>query len=52
MLTMIAAINEFDRANLLERQIEGIKIAKEKGIYKGRKPILKPSNWNDVYEQY
>lgn len=52
MLTMIAAINEFERANLLERQIEGIKIAKEKGIYKGRKPILKPSNWNDVYSQY
>lgn len=52
MLTMIAAINEFERANLLERQIEGIKIAKEKGIYKGRKPILKPSNWNDVYAQY
>lgn len=52
MLTMIAAINEFERANLLERQIEGIKIAKEKGIYKGRKSILKPSNWNDVYAQY
>ena len=52
MLKMIAAINEFERANLLERQIEGIKIAKEKGIYKGRKPILKPFNWNDVYAQY
>ncbi len=28
MLTMIAAINEFERANLLERQREGIAIAK------------------------
>lgn len=37
MLTMIAAINEFERTNLLERQREGIEIAKEKGIYKGRK---------------
>lgn len=38
MLTMIAAINEFERMNLLERQREGIIIAKNKGIYKGRKP--------------
>lgn len=52
MLTMIAAISEFERANLLERQIEGIKIAKEKGIYKGRKPIVKPANWDEVYRQY
>lgn len=37
MLTMIAAINEFERMNLLERQREGIIIAKNKGIYKGRK---------------
>lgn len=36
MLTMIAAINEFERENLLERQREGIAIAKEQGKYKGR----------------
>ena len=39
MLTMIGAINEFERTNLLERQREGIAIAKAKGKYKGRKPI-------------
>lgn len=39
MLTMIAAINEFERQNMLDRQHEGIEIAKAKGIYKGRKPI-------------
>ncbi len=39
MLTMIAAINEFERANLLERQREGIAIAKREGKYKGRKSI-------------
>lgn len=33
MLTMIGAINEFERANLLERQAEGIKLAKENGVY-------------------
>jgi len=37
MLTMIGAINEFERTNLLERQREGIEIAKAKGKYKGRK---------------
>lgn len=33
MLTMIGAINEFERTNLLERQAEGIKIAKKNGVY-------------------
>ena len=35
MLTMIAAINEFERANTLERQREGIAIAKAAGKFKG-----------------
>ena len=35
MLTMIAAINEFERENLLERQREGIALAKAEGKYKG-----------------
>lgn len=36
MLTMIGAINEFERQNLLERQAEGIAIAKEKGHFRKR----------------
>ena len=36
---MIAAINEFERTNLLERQKEGIAIAKRNGVYSGRKPF-------------
>ena len=35
MLTVIAAINEFERQNLLERQKEGIEIAKKEGKFKG-----------------
>ena len=42
MLTMIAAINEFERTNLLERQREGIAIAKAEGKYKGRKESTFP----------
>lgn len=38
MLTMIGAIAEFERENLLERQREGIAIAKQKNKYKGRQP--------------
>lgn len=35
MLTMIGAIAEFERQNLLERQREGIEIAKREGRFKG-----------------
>lgn len=51
MLTMIAAINEFERANLLERQKEGIAIAKRKGIYKGRKAVSIP-DFKVYYNRY
>lgn len=52
MLTMIGAINEFERTNLKERQAEGIAIAKSKGKYKGRKTIERPSNWEEVYSKW
>lgn len=51
MLTMIGAINEFERTNLLERQREGIAIAKRNGIYKGRKPVSIP-NFEMHYSKY
>lgn len=38
MLTMIGAVAAFERELLLERQAEGIAIAKQKGKYLGRKP--------------
>jgi DNA invertase Pin-like site-specific DNA recombinase len=40
MLTIMVAMAEFERALLLERQREGIAIAKTKGVYKGRVPSL------------
>ncbi|MCJ7687914.1 MAG: recombinase family protein [Clostridiaceae bacterium] len=52
MLTMIDSINTFERANMLERQREGISIAKENGVYKGRKAIRYPNNWFVIYSQY
>ena len=52
MLTMIAAIYEFERSNMLERQREGIAIAKSKGAYRGRKKVEKPDNWSEVYPRW
>lgn len=51
MLTMIGAINEFERSNMLERQREGIAIAKSKGKYKGRKEV-NIDNFEDYYKRY
>lgn len=52
MLTMVAAINEFERDNLLERQKEGIALAKQQGKFKGRKAIDFPANWEEIYKKW
>lgn len=51
MLTMIGAINEFERTNLLEKQKEGITIAKREGKYKGRKAVSIP-DFDKHYQKY
>ena len=51
MLTMMAAISEFEREMILERQREGIAIAKREGKYKGRKAVSVP-NIGEYYEKY
>jgi DNA invertase Pin-like site-specific DNA recombinase len=43
LLSMLGAVAEFERALILERQREGIAIAKEQGKYKGRKPVVSPA---------
>ena len=39
MLTVFGALSELERESLLQRQREGIEIAKAEGKYKGRKPV-------------
>ena len=39
MLTIFAGLAEFEREMILERQREGIEIAKKAGKYKGRQPL-------------
>ena len=42
MLTVFGAVAELEREYILQRQREGITIAKKQGKYKGRKPINHP----------
>lgn len=39
---IFGAVAELEREYILQRQHEGIAIAKEQGKYKGRKPIMHP----------
>ncbi|MGN1092672.1 MAG: recombinase family protein [Monoglobaceae bacterium] len=50
ILTVFGAIAELEREYILQRQAEGIAIAKANGVYKGRKPIDCP-DFDRVFEQ-
>jgi DNA invertase Pin-like site-specific DNA recombinase len=52
MLTMLGAISTFERDLLLERQAEGIAIAKSKGIYKGRKSKFSTTQVADIRQRF
>lgn len=43
LLSVMGAFAEFERSLIRERQAEGIRLAKAKGVYKGRKPSLTPA---------
>ena len=51
MLTIFGAVAELEREYILQRQREGIAIAKEQGKYTGRKPVEHP-NFSRVVEQW
>lgn len=51
MLTVFGAMYELERDNILDRQREGIAIAKAGGKYKGRKRIER-DNFDAVYGQW
>ena len=53
MLTVVAAIHQFERENILERQREGIEIAKREGRYRGGQPKkINEEKFLDLYEAY
>lgn len=49
MMSILGAVAEFERALLLERQREGIEIAKRKGLYRGRKRALTPEREAELH---
>lgn len=51
-MTMFAAIATFERKIMLERQREGIALAKAKGKYRGRREKKRPSNWSILVTKY
>ena len=51
MLTVFGAVAQLEREYLLQRQREGIEIAKRQGKYAGRKP-MKRDNFNVVVSQW
>lgn len=48
VLTIFGALSELERENTLQRQKEGIHVAKEKGTKFGRPRVKKPNNWNKI----
>ena len=53
MLTIFAGLYQFERESLLQRQAEGIYLAKQAGKYNGRKPIAVDSaKFKVLYEQW
>lgn len=51
MLTVVAAIAQFERECMLERQLEGIAAAKKDGRYKGgKRKVVK--NFDELYARY
>ncbi len=52
MLTIFGAVAELEREYILQRQREGIAIAKEQGKYTGRKAATQPPDFDRVVAQW
>lgn len=51
MLTVFGALAELEREQILQRQREGITLAKEKGLFKGRKKMVN-SEFDQIYIEW
>ena len=52
VLQVLSFVAENERNNIKERQTEGIRIAKEKGVKFGRPNVITPSNTNIILQKY
>jgi DNA invertase Pin-like site-specific DNA recombinase len=51
MLSVMGAIHEYDRSLIKERQLEGIALAKKRGIFKGRKKLLSQAEVAEIHKK-
>ena len=51
LLSIMGAFAEFERSLIKERQKEGIALAKNKGSYRGRKPVLSASQIHELKQK-
>lgn len=52
VLQVLSFVAENERTNIRQRQAEGIRIAKEKGVKFGRPKVILPPNTNDILDKY
>lgn len=52
VLQVLSFVAENERENIKQRQAEGIKIAKEKGIHMGRPEYVLPNNFKDIANKF
>ena len=52
LIEVIGTIAEQERANIRQRQAEGIEAAKASGKRLGRPALVFPENWNEVYSAW
>ena len=52
VLQVLSFVAENERINIKQRQAEGIRIAKEKGIHLGRPKYKLPDNFTEIIKQY
>lgn len=51
MLSVMGAFAEFERSLIRERQREGIALAQQRGVYKGRKKTLTPERAAELVQR-
>ena len=52
LIEVLGTIAEQELQTIRKRQAEGIAAAKVRGVYKGRKSVEKPDNWDSVINQW
>ena len=52
LIEVLSTMAEQERYKIRQRQREGLKLAKEKGVILGRPAAEYPSNWNEIYTRW